>query len=125
MLRLNCTNTRLLRGIVSIGVPGYARVMYRIALESTLTAGLADEICEVTELSRRLTPILDSGVDRMELDLSALRLIDEAGIALLDRLQNRVALSLVLPEDGCTIEPLSLGVQLYTRFESKQLEFAA
>ncbi|MBZ5604818.1 MAG: hypothetical protein LAO79_21180 [Acidobacteriia bacterium] len=94
-------------------------------LESTLTAGLADEICDVTEFSRHLSSILGTGVTEMELDLSALRRIDDAGLGMLGRLQNRVALTLLLPEDGCSIEPLSLGVRLYTNFEAKQLEFAA
>ncbi len=111
--------------------------MYRIAerihghhcsieiLEPALTAGFDDEICDVTEFSRRLAALLAQGVSEIELDLSRLRRIDEAALALLDRLQRRVDLSLVLPEDGCTIEPASLAVQLYTQFESKQLEFAA
>jgi hypothetical protein len=94
-------------------------------LESTLTAGLADELCDVTEFSRHLSSILNRGVTEIDVDLSELRQIDEAGYWLLRRLGERVALTLILPEDVHTIEPLALGVLLYTRFEWKQLEFAA
>jgi hypothetical protein len=87
--------------------------------ERALKADESDAACAVTEFTRQLNRFLEKGVRHFELDLSQLREIDESGFGLLRRLQERAGLTLLLPERELMVEPLALGILLYTRFNCR------
>ncbi len=97
----------------------------RMSLRPRLTAGQSDEACQVTELDIVLEQLLALRVRDFEIDLRGLREIDESGISLLRRLQERAAVTLLLPQGQSSIEPLTLAIVLYTKFAWRSLSKAA